>query len=57
MKNIFKLIFLFSLIINSLSADSCSSITSEGSCKDDCTWVPKVEKACEAIEDVMNVEL
>lgn len=56
MKNIFKLIFLFSLIINSLSADSCSLITSEGSCKDDCEWVPIVEKECTAIEDVMTEE-
>ena len=56
MKNIFKLIFLFSLIINSLSADSCSLITSEGSCKDDCEWVAAVPKACEAIENVMTDE-
>ena len=56
MKNIFKLIFLFSLIINSLSADSCSSITIQGSCKDDCEWVPIVEKECTAIEDVMTEE-
>ena len=56
MKNIFKLIFLFSLIINSLSADSCSSITDAGQCTGDCEWVPKVEKACEAIDDVMTEE-
>lgn len=54
MKNIFKLIFLFSLIINSLSADSCSSITDSGQCKDDCQWVAEVTKACTAIEDVMT---
>lgn len=56
MKNIFKLIFLFSLIINSLSADSCSSITSEGSCTGECQWVAAVTKACEAIENVMTDE-
>ncbi len=56
MKNIFKLIFLFSLIINALSADSCSSITDESKCKDDCEWVPKVEKECTAIEEVMTNE-
>jgi hypothetical protein len=54
MKNIFKLIFLFSLIINALSADSCSSITDSGQCKDDCKWVAAVTKACEAIENVMT---
>ena len=54
MKNIFKLIFLFSLIINSLSADSCSSITDDSQCTGDCVWVPKVEKACTAIENVMT---
>jgi hypothetical protein len=56
MKNIFKLIFLFSLIINSLSADSCSSITDQTQCKDGCEWVSKVEKACEAIDKVMTDE-
>ena len=56
MKNIFKLIFLFSLIINSLSADSCSSITDSGQCKDDCEWVAAVTKACEAIDEVMTEE-
>ena len=56
MKNIFKLIFLFSLIINSLSADSCSSITDQSKCSGDCTWVPKVNSACTAIEDVMTEE-
>ena len=56
MKNIFKLIFLFSLIINSLSADSCSSITSPGSCTGECQWVEAVTKACEAIDDVMTEE-
>ena len=54
MKNIFKLIFLFSLIINSLSADSCSSITTQGSCSGDCQWVPEVTKACTAIANVMT---
>lgn len=56
MKNIFKLIFLFSLIINSLSADSCSSITSSGSCTGECQWVAAVTKACEAIDEVMTEE-
>ena len=56
MKNIFKLIFLFSLIINSLSADSCSSITSSGSCTGECQWVAEVPKACEAIDEVMTEE-
>jgi hypothetical protein len=56
MKNIFKLIFLFSLIINSLSADSCSSITDQTQCKDECQWVAAITKACEAIDDVMTVE-
>jgi hypothetical protein len=56
MKNIFKLIFLFSLIINSISADSCSSITDQSKCSGDCTWVPKVNSACEAIDDVMTEE-
>ena len=56
MKNIFKLIFLFSLIINSLSADSCSSITSSGSCTGECQWVAAVPKACEAIDEVMTEE-
>ena len=54
MKNIFQLIFLFSLIINALSADSCSSITDASKCKDDCEWVAAVTKACEAIENVMT---
>ena len=54
MKNIFKLIFLFSLIINSLSADSCSSITDSGQCTGDCQWVEAVTKACTAIENVMT---
>ena len=54
MKNIFKLIFLFSLIINSLSADSCSSITDDSQCTGDCVWVAAVTKACEAIENVMT---
>ena len=54
MKNIFKLIFLFSLIINSLSADSCSSITDSGQCTGDCVWVAAVTKACTAITDVMT---
>ena len=54
MKNIFKLIFLFSLIINSLSADSCSSITDQSKCSGDCTWVAAVTKACEAIDEVMT---
>ena len=56
MKNIFKLIFLFSLIINSLSADSCSSITSSGSCTGECQWVAAVTKACTAITNVMTDE-
>ena len=56
MKNIFKLIFLFSLIINSLSADSCSSITDQSKCSGDCTWVPKVNSACTAITNVMTEE-
>jgi hypothetical protein len=56
MKNIFQLIFLFSLIINSLSADSCSSITAQGSCTGECQWVEAVVKACEAITNVMTEE-
>ena len=56
MKNIFKIIFLFSLIINALSADSCSSITAQGSCSGECQWVAEVTKACTAIENVMTEE-
>lgn len=56
MKNIFKLIFLFSLIINSLSTDSCSSITDQSKCTGECQWVEAVTKACEAIDEVMTEE-
>ena len=56
MKNIFKLIFLFSLIINSLSTDSCSSITDQSKCTGECQWVAEVTKACTAITDVMTEE-
>ena len=52
---IFKIIILISLIINSLTADSCSSIKSPGECTGSCEWKAATQNTCTGKETANDV--